>query len=140
MNNLIKISDAANLGTINVLKDAREQLIDITAQVARAVEQSGIADGVCHLFCQHTTAALTVNENADPDVKRDLLSRVAAVRRALAALPEELRVPLVLAEYEERSHAEIAEVLDCSAKAVEMRIYRARQQLRATLAGLLKDG
>ncbi len=74
---------------------------------------------------------------ADTPGPRDRLEseeRVAAVRRALAALPEDLRVPLVLAEYEEQSHAEIAEVLDCSAKAVEMRIYRARQQLRASLA------
>ena len=63
--------------------------------------------------------------------------RAAAVRRALAELPEDLRVPLVLAEYEEQSYAEIAAVLDCSAKAVEMRLYRARQQLRIALASLL---
>jgi RNA polymerase sigma-70 factor (ECF subfamily) len=62
--------------------------------------------------------------------------RAAAVRSALAQLPEELRVPLILSEYEEHSHAEIAAVLDCSAKAVEMRLYRARQQLRARLAPL----
>jgi RNA polymerase sigma-70 factor (ECF subfamily) len=63
--------------------------------------------------------------------------RAAAVRRAVGELPEELRVPLVLAEYEEQSHAEIAVALGCSPKAVEMRIYRARQQLRARLAPLL---
>lgn len=63
--------------------------------------------------------------------------RAAAVRRAVAGLPEDLRVPLILSEYEEQSHADIAAVLDCSAKAVEMRIYRARQQLRAALAPLL---
>jgi RNA polymerase sigma-70 factor (ECF subfamily) len=63
--------------------------------------------------------------------------RTAAVRRAIASLPEELRVPLVLAEYEDQSHAEIAVVLDCSPKAVEMRIYRARQQLRASLTAYL---
>lgn len=63
--------------------------------------------------------------------------RSQAVRDAIAALPEELRLPLVLAEYEDQSHAEIAAVLDCSAKAVEMRLYRARQQLRTTLAKLL---
>jgi RNA polymerase sigma-70 factor, ECF subfamily len=54
--------------------------------------------------------------------------RAEMVRQAVAALPEELRVPLVLSEYEEMSHAEIAAILDCSAKAVEMRLYRARQQ------------
>jgi len=62
--------------------------------------------------------------------------RAEAVRRAVAALPEELRLPLILAEYEERSQAEIGEILGCTAKAVELRIYRARQQLRASLGRL----
>ena len=65
--------------------------------------------------------------------------RAAAVRAAVAALPEELRLPLVLAEYEGRAQAEIAQILDCSAKAVEMRIYRARQQLRGRLEKLLEE-
>lgn len=70
----------------------------------------------------------------------DATERVALVRAAVAALPDELRVPLVLAEYEEMSQADIGVVLDCSAKAVEMRIYRARQQLRVALARLLPPG
>lgn len=56
-----------------------------------------------------------------------------AVRDAVHALPEDLRVPLVLAEYEDKSHAEIAAILDCSVKAVEMRVYRARLELRSRL-------
>jgi len=72
-----------------------------------------------------------------PDETLQTGERVAAIRRAVAALPEDLRVPLVLAEYEERSQAEIAEILACSVKAVEMRIYRARQTLRKELAGWL---
>ncbi len=64
--------------------------------------------------------------------------RAEAVRRAVAALPEALREPLILAEYEERSHAEIGGILGCSAKAVETRIHRARQQLRASLGSLLE--
>ena len=64
--------------------------------------------------------------------------RAEAVRRAVAALPEELRQPLILAEYEERSQAEIGEILGCTAKAVELRIYRARQQLRASLGKYLE--
>jgi RNA polymerase sigma-70 factor (ECF subfamily) len=64
--------------------------------------------------------------------------RAATVRKAVAALPEELRLPLILAEYEDRSHAEIGHILGCTAKAVETRIYRARQQLRATLGALLR--
>ena len=65
--------------------------------------------------------------------------RAEAVRRAVAALPEPLRVPLILSEYEEKSHAEIGQILQCSAKAVEVRIYRARQQLRASLAHELES-
>lgn len=62
-----------------------------------------------------------------------------AVRQAVARLPEDLRLPLVLAEFEERSHAEISAILGCSPKAVEMRVYRARQQLRRDLARWLDD-
>ena len=64
--------------------------------------------------------------------------RAETVRCAVAALPEELRLPLILAEYEGRSQAEIGEILDCTAKAVETRIYRARQRLRASLGRLLE--
>jgi RNA polymerase sigma-70 factor (ECF subfamily) len=65
--------------------------------------------------------------------------RGEAVRQAVGQLPEELRTPLILSEYEELSHAEIGVILECSAKAVETRVYRARKQLREKLAGLL-DG
>lgn len=63
--------------------------------------------------------------------------RSEIVRRAVAELPEELRLPLILAEYEEKSQAEIAEIIGCSVKAVETRIYRARQRLRISLSGLI---
>ena len=65
--------------------------------------------------------------------------RANAVRKAIAGLPEDLRVALVLFEYEEKSQAEIAAILDCSPKAVEMRLYRARQELRQKLSHLLPD-
>lgn len=64
--------------------------------------------------------------------------RAETVRRAVSALPEQLRIPIILSEYEEKSHAEIGEILRCSAKAVEVRIYRARQQLRESLGQLLQ--
>jgi secondary thiamine-phosphate synthase enzyme len=51
----------------------KEQLIDITALVEQRITQACFRDGLCHLWCRHTTAALTVSENADPDVKRDIL-------------------------------------------------------------------
>lgn len=63
--------------------------------------------------------------------------RAGQVRNAVSALPDDLRLPLILAEYEERSQAEIAVILQCSAKAVEMRLYRARQILRQKLSPLL---
>lgn len=66
--------------------------------------------------------------------------RAAAVRAAVAQLPEDLRTPLLLAEFEDRSQPEIGEILGCSAKAVEMRLYRARQRLREILGALASDG
>ena len=59
--------------------------------------------------------------------------RVAAVQTAVAALPLDLRTALVLFEFEGLAMAEIAETLGCTAKAVENRLYRARQQLKLTL-------
>ena len=47
------------------------QMLDITHQVQRAVTESGVRDGICTVFIPHTTAAVTINENADPDVVRD---------------------------------------------------------------------
>ncbi len=73
---------------------------------------------------------ISPSENIQADERAD------AVRRAVAELPEELRTPLILAEYEECSQAEIGEILGCTAKAVETRIYRARQQLRVKLSRL----
>jgi RNA polymerase sigma-70 factor (ECF subfamily) len=55
------------------------------------------------------------------------------VRDAIAALPEDLRTALILSEYELLPNAEIAHVLRCSVKAVESRIYRAKQRLRERL-------
>lgn len=71
-----------------------------------------------------------------PDERLQTEERAAVVRKAVAALPEELRQPLILAMYQDLPQAQIAEILKCSVKAVETRIYRARQQLRACLAEL----
>ncbi|MRR08654.1 YjbQ family protein [bacterium] len=53
---------------------SRSELVDITGRVRRLVSESGIRDGLCRVWVPHTTAGLTVNENADPDVARDLLA------------------------------------------------------------------
>lgn len=63
---------------------------------------------------------------------------VAAVREAIASLPEDLREAVLLAEYEELSHAEIATVVGATPKAVETRLYRARDLLRKRLQRWLK--
>ncbi len=73
-----------------------------------------------------------------PDQQLQMSERNEAVRKAVAALPEDLRQPLILAVYQELPQAEIAGILGCSVKAVETRIYRARQQLRMRLSAFLK--
>ncbi len=59
--------------TIKVQSKQREEMIEITSQVENALRESGAKEGVCVLFTQHTTCGLTINENADPDVKSDIL-------------------------------------------------------------------
>lgn len=51
----------------------REQFVDITSEVAAAVGEAGVVDGWALVYCPHTTAGITINENADPDVTRDVL-------------------------------------------------------------------
>jgi secondary thiamine-phosphate synthase enzyme len=65
--------------TINVSSKSRNEFIDVTAEVVRTVKQSGIRDGVCYIFVPHTTAGITINEGADPSVKRDILAALAKV-------------------------------------------------------------
>ncbi|MDR1205375.1 MAG: secondary thiamine-phosphate synthase enzyme YjbQ [Peptococcaceae bacterium] len=55
------------------LSTPREDFRDITPQVREAVAKSGASDGAAVVYCPHTTAGITINENADPDVVRDLL-------------------------------------------------------------------
>lgn len=59
--------------TISVSSSEREEMIDITDVVAKLLLRGGKKTGVCVLFTQHTTCGLTINENADPDVKSDML-------------------------------------------------------------------
>ena len=78
-------------------------------------------------------------EHAVPDREAETSETEAAVRSAVLALPEDLRQPLVLSVYEGKDQAEIAAILGCTRKAVEMRIYRARQILRERLAAFMPD-
>jgi secondary thiamine-phosphate synthase enzyme len=60
---------------IRVRSDERNQMIVITRQLQEVVERSGVKEGVLVAQSMHTTAALTINENADPDVVHDLLAK-----------------------------------------------------------------
>jgi len=58
--------------TFTVKTAKREQLVDITAQVMEIISKSGVNSGICVLYVPHTTAAITINENADPSVRVDI--------------------------------------------------------------------
>lgn len=60
------------LKEITIKTNTRTEILDITAQVQNAVDESGITEGLCCVFVPHTTAGVTINENADPSVKQDI--------------------------------------------------------------------
>lgn len=62
--------------TIEIRTGSREELVDIGDRVREAVRESGVREGVVCLWALHTTCALTVNENADPDVPRDMVRKM----------------------------------------------------------------
>jgi secondary thiamine-phosphate synthase enzyme len=59
--------------TFQVQTRQRNEFLEITDRVRVALKQSGIREGICVVYCPHTTAAVTINENADPDVVHDML-------------------------------------------------------------------
>ena len=65
---------------ISLETHSRVEMIDITAAVQKAIGEEKIEEGICLVYTPHTTAAVTINENADPDVPRDIL---AALDRAV---------------------------------------------------------
>ncbi len=60
----------------NIATRRRQEMIDITNLVTADLEAENFKDGLCIVFVTHTTAALTINENADPDVPRDMLAKL----------------------------------------------------------------
>ena len=64
---------------IKVRSREREQLVEFTDEVRRRLKESGLREGICVLYVQHTTAGLTINENADPDVSSDMLHALRAL-------------------------------------------------------------
>ena len=61
---------------LSVRTEKRAQFVDITGKVKQAVQDAGISDGACTVYVPHTTAGVTINENADPSVVRDMLAHL----------------------------------------------------------------
>jgi len=65
--------------TFTVKTSQRTEILDITHQIQKAVTDSKVRNGICCVFVPHTTAAVTINENADPNVPRDILMKLGKV-------------------------------------------------------------
>ena len=64
---------------LRVKSSSRTEFVDITAGVQRLVAESGVRSGICHVYVPHTTSAITINENSDPNVGRDILKELNKV-------------------------------------------------------------
>ena len=67
-----KFSSGPRVETLRLKTSQRTQWVNITAEVSRCVTASGVSSGVCHIYCPHTTAGITINEGYDPDVASDM--------------------------------------------------------------------
>ncbi|MCR6095455.1 YjbQ family protein [Salipaludibacillus agaradhaerens] len=63
------------LKKLAITTGSRDEMKDMTEEVQQVVNESGVQSGVVYIYCAHTTAGITINENADPDVKHDMLMR-----------------------------------------------------------------
>ncbi len=61
------------LRTLDLRTGGKTEFVDLTSRVQEIVRESGVNEGLCHVFVPHTTAGVTINENADPSVKADIL-------------------------------------------------------------------
>jgi secondary thiamine-phosphate synthase enzyme len=64
---------------IRIRTRQHNEMIDITAEVEQVMEKSKVSVGICLAFCPHATAGLTINENADPSVRRDILTKLSKI-------------------------------------------------------------
>ena len=62
--------------TLNIKSRSKTEFIDITDDIQIVIKESGVNDGLCHIYVPHTTAGITINEGADPSVKRDILTSI----------------------------------------------------------------
>lgn len=64
---------------IEIRSKLKEEMINITDMIKKEIKMSGVNEGICYIFVPHTTAAITINENADDDVKSDILMGLKAI-------------------------------------------------------------
>ena len=71
---MVELRNGANLKTLHIRTDRRTQFVDVTNEVQRAVQATGVTSGICYIYVPHTTAGVAINEHADPDVAHDVES------------------------------------------------------------------
>ncbi|MCF6159201.1 MAG: YjbQ family protein [wastewater metagenome] len=64
---------------IQIRTHSRSEFIDITVEIDKIIRKSGMKEGVCYVYVPHTTAAVTINENADPSVQKDILNELNTI-------------------------------------------------------------
>lgn len=64
------------VSTLEIISKSRTELIDITSKITDKVRKSGVKSGVCYIFVPHTTAGITINEDADPSVVKDIIMKL----------------------------------------------------------------
>ena len=64
------------ISQFSIRTQSRIDFIDITREISKIVNESKVRDGVCYVFIPHTTASITINENADPDVSTDMIKEI----------------------------------------------------------------
>lgn len=65
--------------TLSVKTSTREEFVDIRMEVEKIVKDSGVKNGVCYLYVPHTTAGITINEGADPSVRKDIINALKKI-------------------------------------------------------------
>ena len=65
--------------SIKIRTSKNAEFLDITGRVQEVIKKSRISEGICYIFTPHTTAGLTINENADPSVKKDIVNTLSAI-------------------------------------------------------------
>ncbi len=64
------------LKTLTIKSRSKTEFIDITEDIQKAIRGSGVKSGICYIYVPHTTAGITINEGADPSVKRDIITTI----------------------------------------------------------------